>query len=89
MRSSVSPESLQAWLAERVAAHAGVPVEQISPEVDLGRYGLDSVEAFTVCCEIEDFLDVSLDPTLLWDHPTIDALSAYLLGTVLRGTGEQ
>ncbi|MFB4300558.1 acyl carrier protein [Actinomadura sp. NTSP31] len=89
MRSSVSPEGLQAWLAERVATHARLPVEQISPEVDLGRYGLDSVEAFAVCCEIEDHLDVSLDPALLWDHPTIDALSEYLLGTVLRGTGEQ
>jgi acyl carrier protein len=89
MQSSVSPESLRSWLAERIAAHAGLPVEQISPKAGLGRYGLDSVQSFAVCCEIEDFLDVSLEPTLLWDHPTIDALSEYLLETVLRGQGEQ
>lgn len=89
MRSPLSPEDLRSWLAERVAAHAGLPAEQIAPDADLGRYGLDSVEAFTVCCELEDLLGVGLEPTLLWDHPTIDALSEFLLGTVLRGTDEQ
>ncbi|GAA3348526.1 hypothetical protein GCM10020358_67320 [Amorphoplanes nipponensis] len=74
-----TPESLRAWLVDCVADHLGRAPAGIATDVPLTTYGLDSVYALSIAAELEDHLDVSLDPTLIWDHPTIDALSAALV----------
>ncbi|MCP2170054.1 acyl carrier protein [Goodfellowiella coeruleoviolacea] len=78
--STPTVESIGAWLTERVAEYVDAPKESIASDVPFGEYGLDSVAAFTVCTDIEDHLGLVLEPTVLWDHPTIDALSAFLVG---------
>ncbi len=35
--------------------------------------------ALTLVDDIEDYLGLSLDPTVMWDHPTIAALTHNLL----------
>jgi len=39
---------------------------------------LDSVAAVGLAGELEDWLDVELPATILWDYPTIAALAEYL-----------
>jgi acyl carrier protein len=75
--SSAAP--LQAWLTERVAKYVQRAPEEIKPDVPLTEYGLDSVYALTLSGDIEDHLGVSVDPTLMWDHPTINALTQALI----------
>jgi acyl carrier protein len=74
-----SLESLQEWLTSRVAAYVQRTPEEIKANVPLSDYGLDSVYALTLSGDIEDHLGLSLDPTVMWDHPTIAALSEALL----------
>lgn len=74
-----SVESLQEWLISRVAAYVQRSPGEIKADVPLSDYGLDSVYALTLSGDIEDHLGLSLDPTLMWDHPTIAALSEALL----------
>jgi acyl carrier protein len=74
-----SLEDLRAWLAARVAAYVRLPVHEIQPDVPLAEYGLDSVYALTLTGEIEDHLGLAIEPTVIWDHPTIDALTRALL----------
>ncbi|TDO42018.1 phosphopantetheine binding protein [Paractinoplanes brasiliensis] len=73
-----SQDDLRRWLTARVADYLECPAEGIDPLVPLGEYGLDSVVALAVAGEIEDHLNVTLDSTVLWDHPSIDALARYL-----------
>jgi acyl carrier protein len=78
-------EALQEWLARRVATYVQKAPEEIKTDVPLAEYGLDSVYALTLSGDIEDHLGLTLEPTLMWDHPTIDALAQVLLqmaGTV-------
>ena len=77
--SAHSTESLHSWLAARIAAYVQRSPEEIKPEVPLTEYGLDSVYALTLVGDIEDYLGLSLDPTVMWDHPTIAALTHNLL----------
>jgi acyl carrier protein len=77
-----SVETLQGWLAERVATYVQKAPEDIKPNVPLAEYGLDSVYALTLSGDIEDHLGLVLDPTLMWDHPTIAALTQILLQMV-------
>lgn len=74
-----SLESLRTWLAARVAAYTRRPAYEIRTDVPLAEYGLDSVYALTLTGDIEDHLGLAVDPTVMWDHPTIDALTQALL----------
>jgi acyl carrier protein len=76
---SHSVETLRPWLAGRVAAYVQVPVHQILTHVPLAEYGLNSVYALTLTGDIEDHLGLVIDPTMMWDHPTIDAITDALL----------
>ncbi|PVZ16365.1 MULTISPECIES: acyl carrier protein [unclassified Pseudomonas] len=47
-------------------------------ERNLSEYGLDSIVALTLVGDLEDELGMTLEPTLVWDYPSVDALAAYL-----------
>jgi acyl carrier protein len=74
-------DSLNAWLVERIAGYVGRAPEEIATDVSLSEYGLDSVFALTLTGELEEYLNVDVEPTVIWDHPTIEALSRALLST--------
>ena len=72
-------ESLRQLLAECVATHLEKPAGEVATDASLASYGLDSVYVLAIAAELEDHLDISLDPTVMWDNPTIDALSEALV----------
>jgi acyl carrier protein len=71
--------SIKSWLTERVASYVRLSAGTIKSDVPLAEYGLDSVYALTLTGDIEDYLSISLDSTLMWDHPDIDGLSEVLI----------
>ena len=75
-----SAEDLRAWLVRRLAHYRQLPEESISSQAPLADYGLDSLLAVSLCGDIEDHLQVVLDPAVVWNHPSIDALVGYLQG---------
>lgn len=82
LSSPPSQLELQTWLTGRVAYYLEVTDADIDVDVALNSYGLDSVYAFALCGEIEDTLDVAVEPTLVWDIPTVSGLAAHLAGLV-------
>jgi acyl carrier protein len=83
-----SHEHLRTWLVDRIAYYVQQPAQDIDTGVSLANYGLDSVYALALCGDIEDTLRVPIDPTLIWDIDTVDALASYLgsrPGLVLDG----
>ncbi|SDH10552.1 Phosphopantetheine attachment site [Sinosporangium album] len=72
------PHDLRRWLTEKVADHLRMPPADIDPAVKLRTYGMESIHAITLCVDIEETLGLLVDPTLAYDHPTIDALTAHL-----------
>jgi acyl carrier protein len=71
-------ELLRPWLVQRVADYTERDPATIDPAAPLSAFGLDSVYALALCGEIEDYLGVSLEATVIWDHPSVDALVAFL-----------
>lgn len=76
---------LEAYLTERIAFYLELPADSISPDVPVSQYGLDSVLAVAVCGDIEDDFDIVVQPTLLWDVPTVAALAKHLRGLITNG----
>ena len=71
-------EWIAAWLRTELGAAEG-PLETTVP---FTRFGMDSVHAMMMTGDLEEHLALRLSPTVTWDHPTIDALVAYLASAV-------
>ncbi len=41
-------------------------------------YGLTSVIAVGLSAELEDWLGIDVDATIVWDYPTVAGLAAHL-----------
>jgi acyl carrier protein len=74
------------FLRRRVAEAVGLPPEQVSETGHLiSEYGLASIDAVMLSGEIEDRYRVELEPTTLFDRPTIGQVADVLLRD--RGAG--
>ncbi|MBB6171866.1 acyl transferase domain-containing protein/acyl carrier protein [Nocardiopsis mwathae] len=69
---------LRAWLTERVADLGGIEPAEVDPRDTWESYGMASADAVGLSGELEEWLQRPLPPTLVYEHPTIDALVAYL-----------
>lgn len=74
----MTTEDLQNFLRERIAAQLGKPLESIALEEEFPLLGLNSVHAVSLTGELEEFLDRSLEPSLVYEYPTIRSLAQYL-----------
>ena len=77
-RDETSVNLIKAWLIDWLAQELGFDREKIDPRQSFLSYGMDSVQAMTMVGDLEANLEVRLPPTLAWDYPDIDALSAHL-----------
>ena len=67
--------TVEAWLAGRVMAYGKVDAASFTADTPLAELGLDSVYALTLCGDIEDEFAIEVDPTIVWDYPTIRLLA--------------
>ncbi|WP_406229298.1 acyl carrier protein [Nocardia sp. NBC_01009] len=72
------PSTIQGWLVERIADYTERAPHQVDPKVPLAELGMDSVSAVTLCGEIEDRWSLDVDPTLVFDYPTIADIAGYI-----------
>lgn len=75
---NIRAREIQDWLAPRLAEALNLPPERIDAHAPLANYGLGSVEALVLVGDLEDWSGHSLEPTLLWDYPTLAAVAAFL-----------
>jgi acyl carrier protein len=90
-RDATSVNLIKAWLIDWLAQELGFDREKIDPRESFLSYGMDSVQAMTMVGDLEANLEVRLPPTLAWDYPDIDALSAHLASrfTTLNSSAHQ
>jgi trans-AT polyketide synthase, acyltransferase and oxidoreductase domains len=70
--------SLRDWLIAEVAQRTGMAEDDVDPREPFESYAIDSAGALMMLGRLERLLGRQLSPTLLWNYPTIDALSARL-----------
>jgi acyl carrier protein len=71
--------ALRAWLIEQVAEYLECGADQVDPTRSFTEYGLHSMLALSLCADLEEHLGTPLEPTVVWDHPSVDALIAHVL----------
>jgi acyl carrier protein len=79
----ISPHATQAqieeWLVSYIADLRGMKKEKISRTTILSKYGLDSASAVTLSGDLMDWLKCDIDPTLLYEYPTIEQAAAHIV----------
>jgi acyl carrier protein len=80
-RRELLVSELQANVAKVLALASG---QSIDPRQPLGELGLDSLMAVELHNRLGMELGVALPTTILFDYPTIDALSGYILRDALK-----
>jgi len=79
-----SEKQIRDHLVAEIADVMGLALERVDSREPFAAFGIASVEAVHLVGKLESWLGLELDPTLLWDHPTIDALAKHLAGAAAR-----
>lgn len=73
------------WLKGKVAKEAKLKPENVLTDIPFVSFGLDSIVIVTLVDDLEYWLNISLDPTIFWEYPTIELLSNWLVTEKLGG----
>ncbi|MEL6553184.1 MAG: acyl carrier protein [Cyanobacteria bacterium J06621_11] len=79
--TSAAPLSLndiQDWLANSIANQLGVPADNIENDTPFSSYGLNSIQAMSIATAGKQHFGLEISPLIIWNYPTIAALSAYI-----------
>jgi acyl carrier protein len=69
---------IRRWLIERIAYYLERPADDIDPAVPLAEAGIDSVSATSLCGDVEDRFEINVDPTMVFDYPTVPEIAAFI-----------
>jgi acyl carrier protein len=69
---------IQVWLVSYLAKQLEINSNEIDVTIPFERYGLDSSAAISLSGDLQDWLGYEIDPTLLYDYPTIEGLARHL-----------
>mgnify|MGYP002639820204 FL=1 len=75
---SMNSNEISVWIRERIAKDLGSEASAIDPEVTFDRIGLDSLALLGVLGDLASELDIEIETSVLFDHPTISGLAAHL-----------
>ncbi|WP_330336821.1 SDR family NAD(P)-dependent oxidoreductase [Streptomyces sp. NBC_00557] len=83
-QSTITPlttaEDVRAWLGSAVAEAAGLDPLAVDPDRPIAEFGLGSRQLVTLAGEVSARTGRPLEPSLVFDHPTIAALAQAALG---------
>ncbi len=72
--------AIQNWLVAQLSRVLQVEPQDIDIQEPFTSYGLTSVDAVGLSGDLEEWLGLSLSPTLAYDYPTIETLARHLAG---------
>jgi len=70
------------WLTARLASYLEVSAAAIDPMVPLAEMGVDSVHAVSLVGEVEAHFDIDVDPTMIFDYPTLAHIADFIAESV-------
>ncbi len=83
--SSKTAESLlnitQEWLTELLAEELKIPLSRLELDTAFQDYGVDSIMIAQLLRRMNQLAELDLEPTLLFEYPTIESLASWLVST--------
>lgn len=76
--NKATAKDIRDWMVNYLSQLLKIPPQEIKIKVPFDRYGLDSSAVVVMSGDLEEWLQIDLDPTLVYDYPTIESLAQYL-----------
>ncbi len=73
-----TPEEVQEWFLSYLAETLQIPPDRIDVTAPFEVLGLDSVTAVGMSGDLQGWLGFPVDPTVVFDYPTIESLAGHL-----------
>ncbi|WP_024795927.1 polyketide synthase Pks13 [Tomitella biformata] len=70
---------LREWLTDWIVATTGLARGEVDPNRPMEEFGLSSRDAVALSGEIEDLCGITLDATIVYQHPTIASLAQRIV----------
>lgn len=77
---------IQQWLTEYLAFLLDEKPEAVNLQLTFDSHGIDSAAAVSLVADLEDWLGLELDPTVVYDYPSVPELANHLASRQERGT---
>jgi acyl carrier protein len=66
------------WLTTQLASYLEIPATSINAMVPLAEMGVDSVHALCLVGDVEMRFDIDVDPTMIFDYPTLSRIAEFI-----------
>ncbi len=76
--SAHSTAEIEQWFVTYLAQEMQVSEDEIDVEAPFDQLAIDSAIVISMTGDLEDWLGRTIDPTLVYDYPTIASFSQYL-----------
>lgn len=80
-------------LVEKLIAYLSTRIDGFSTQEHLdasfSSLGLDSSDHVQITTMIEDYLQITVEPTLAFDYPTVNSLVSYLRQSFVEGIKQE
>jgi acyl carrier protein len=84
MSGGVTKSEIRDWCIGHIALMLGRPAGDIDPDARFARLGLDSATMINLIVAAEEWLGIEIEPDTVYEHRSVNALSAYLV-TLVEG----
>jgi acyl carrier protein len=74
----ISAAKIQDWIVAYLADLLEIDADEVDVTISFDRYGLDSSAAVSLTGDLENWLGMEIEPTLLYDYPTVESLVRHL-----------
>jgi acyl carrier protein len=75
---AVTAEEIQDWMVAYLAKSLEIAPDTIDTTIPFEALALDSMTAISMTGDLEQWLGRSVDPTVVYDYPTIEEFAEYL-----------
>lgn len=69
---------IEQWLVREISERLGLAEKDINLNEPFSHFGLDSAESVMLAENLSKVINRELDPTILWNYPTIESLSSFI-----------
>jgi hypothetical protein len=83
-RQGDTAATIQSWLALHISQIRGIDPGEVDVHRPFSHYGLGSADAAMLAADLEVWLQQPVEPTLVWDHPSIAAAASALAAAPSR-----
>ncbi|SDH56168.1 acyl carrier protein [Variovorax sp. OV700] len=72
-------DEIAQWCVDFIATTFEIDPVEVERDAEFQSFGFDSTALVSFSAEIEEWLGHEIHPSALFEHPTIDSLSAFVV----------